>query len=312
MNKLIKKQLCILTLAVAVMSSKKMDNVMASSLTQASQTSEIKASDLINESDGVCKDIPVIGGYGTKLNENQLMAYVDIYNNAMAYNENTFMFREKIPYDDLKGAFVALTADHAEMFWIYPSYAPLYKIENGTKMTYGIKLSYLFAEKDFPAYYENFKNVSNILVDEAAKMKTNKQKARFFHDYLLERAQYMETNDAAVDKDLLSAQDAKIYQSPYSAMCLDTTVCAGYTKAFQYLCNKAGVECYTVYSDMDMQAGIGHMWNIYKVKNGMYRNVDISIDNSVRKINKYLMFNVVDKNTTQDRSEMSKWIPECK
>nr|MDE5741840.1 hypothetical protein [Oscillospiraceae bacterium] len=40
-------------------------------------------------------------------------------------------------------------------------------------------------------------------------------------------------------------------------------VCEGYSKAFQYLCDLGGVDCYTVTGNMDGGTGAGaHMWNI--------------------------------------------------
>lgn len=49
-------------------------------------------------------------------------------------------------------------------------------------------------------------------------------------------------------------------------------VCEGYSKAFQYLCDLSGIECYTVTGDMD---GGGHMWNIV-VLDGKSYHVDIT------------------------------------
>lgn len=49
-------------------------------------------------------------------------------------------------------------------------------------------------------------------------------------------------------------------------------VCEGYSKAFQYLCDLSGIECYTVTGDMD---GGGHMWNIV-VLDGKSYLVDVT------------------------------------
>ena len=53
-------------------------------------------------------------------------------------------------------------------------------------------------------------------------------------------------------------------------------VCEGYSKAFQYLCDMTGVECYTTKGDMDGGTGAGdHMWNIVPMGNSSYL-VDIT------------------------------------
>ncbi|MBD5139035.1 MAG: hypothetical protein HDT24_06985 [Ruminococcus sp.] len=58
----------------------------------------------------------------------------------------------------------------------------------------------------------------------------------------------------------------------------DTTnvVCEGYSKAFQYLCDLGGIECYTVTGEMSGGTGAGgHMWNIV-VLGGVSYLVDIT------------------------------------
>lgn len=48
-------------------------------------------------------------------------------------------------------------------------------------------------------------------------------------------------------------------------------VCEGYSKAFQYLCDLSGLNCYTVYGDMSNGTGGGaHMWNIVNFNNKNY------------------------------------------
>lgn len=48
-------------------------------------------------------------------------------------------------------------------------------------------------------------------------------------------------------------------------------VCEGYAKAFQYLCDLSGIECYTVSGKMSGGTGAGgHMWNIVRMGNASY------------------------------------------
>lgn len=53
-------------------------------------------------------------------------------------------------------------------------------------------------------------------------------------------------------------------------------VCEGYSKAFQYLCDLSGIDCYTVTGEMSGGTGAGgHMWNIVMLRGQSYL-VDIT------------------------------------
>lgn len=51
-----------------------------------------------------------------------------------------------------------------------------------------------------------------------------------------------------------------------------SVVCEGYSKAFQYLCDMGGVDCYTVSGTMN---GVAHMWNIAVIDGKSYA-VDVT------------------------------------
>lgn len=55
-------------------------------------------------------------------------------------------------------------------------------------------------------------------------------------------------------------------------------VCEGYSKAFQYLCDLGGVECYTVggWADVNDKNGSRHMWNIVVMNDGKSYLVDVT------------------------------------
>lgn len=62
-----------------------------------------------------------------------------------------------------------------------------------------------------------------------------------------------------------------IQQSAYGALCMKSTVCSGYAKAFQYLMLEFGVECLSVYGKVEETEY--HQWNIIKL-DGNYFHVD--------------------------------------
>ena len=61
-------------------------------------------------------------------------------------------------------------------------------------------------------------------------------------------------------------------QSPYSVICLDKTVCAGYADTFSMLCNASGIDAISVTSE-------SHQWNKVRVNDSWY-NFDLTWDDT--------------------------------
>jgi len=99
---------------------------------------------------------------------------------------------------------------------------------------------------------------------------------------------------------------AAMNQSAYSALVNGRSVCAGYSRAFQYLMQEAGIPCYycTGY------AGESHAWNIVGLEDGFY-NVDVTWDDVPG--GEYEFFNQSDEDFagTHLRKELSVYLPPC-
>lgn len=86
------------------------------------------------------------------------------------------------------------------------------------------------------------------------------EKLKFFHDYLILTCE----ND----------KEDKYSDTIYGALVRKKALCEGYSKAFSYLCNLAGIENVIVTGD----TGVPHMWNMVKLKGNWY-HVDVTWDN---------------------------------
>ena len=102
--------------------------------------------------------------------------------------------------------------------------------------------------------------------------KTDEEKVLAFRDEICKLTEY--------NYDALA--DGTPYGDPWQLVSVfdndDTTnvVCEGYSKAFQYLCDLSGIECYTVTGTMAGGTGAGpHMWNIVVLDKQSYL-VDIT------------------------------------
>jgi hypothetical protein len=69
-------------------------------------------------------------------------------------------------------------------------------------------------------------------------------------------------------------EDNSIGQTIESVFIDKKSVCAGYSRAFQYLCNKIGIECTIVEGLINEQ---NHMWNLVKIDDNYYW-IDVSLN----------------------------------
>lgn len=79
----------------------------------------------------------------------------------------------------------------------------------------------------------------------------------------------------------LSYQQSAYDQSVYSSVFYNKTVCAGYSGAFQIICNASGIDCVTALST-------AHAWNLIQLEDGNWYAVDLTWNDS---LDGYYIFN---------------------
>lgn len=91
----------------------------------------------------------------------------------------------------------------------------------------------------------------------------------FIHDYIINHCTYdFEVKETS--------------STVFSCLADGLSACEGYSKATKLLCEKAGLECYTVSGDAVNFDGKteGHMWNIIKI-DGEYYHLDVTWDDPI-------------------------------
>lgn len=124
---------------------------------------------------------------------------------------------------------------------------------------------------------------------------TEEEKLKTINDLIVEKVEYGES---------------KFYQSAYSVFCDDRTVCAGYAKAMEMMCNGSGIEAMSVTSD-------SHEWNKVRIRDSWY-NVDATWADQSWGIS-YRYFGRSDAFYDNDSSSLSHqekemweaYLPEC-
>ncbi len=94
-----------------------------------------------------------------------------------------------------------------------------------------------------------------IYLDDAQRFNTAYEKAQYFHDALVQKVDYRNgDNDQSIASVFLEKQ----------------TVCAGYSAAYNLLCNAAGIDTVTI-------VGLEHAWNAVKLDNCWFL-ADVTFD----------------------------------
>lgn len=250
-----------------------------------SEIKDLDNSDLTGENYGFdTRYYPYFG----MLNENEQKLYKQIYANA---NELVEKFKPtiNISVDEVKNTFEALYNDHPELFWLNTSYS--YKYTESRKCVQVI-LNYNDTANNLKENTKIFDDTVNNIINKAKKYKTNYEREKYVHDYLVDNIKY--------DK------NATMNQSAYSALINKKTICAGYARAFQYIMIKLEIPTYYVVGI----SNVNHAWNMVLLDDGYY-NVDLTWDNS--DLSRYKYFNKTDTDfsKTHKRTGLSINLPKC-
>ena len=180
--------------------------------------------------------------------------------------------------EQLTKAIDAVLNDHAELFWIDNQYEFTYDSDGGI--------------------------IEDVTLAGIGSQQSAVEYERAIHDYICKNTAYDES--------------APYNQSAYSVIVLHKSVCAGYSKAFQYLLNKKGITCYyipgtTTDSNIGGEDG-AHAWNIIYL-DGEYYNVDVLWDDSASETleeDVYPFFNLTDSAFLyHTRDNLAQSLPKC-
>lgn len=215
--------------------------------------------------------------------------YRQIFANANAGRKAFTPVEQNLSSAELKTAFEAVVNDHPELFWMNTGYSAMFR---NTGNCVEINLKFNRTADDLANAKAEFELNSQQIVSGAAGLGSNYEKEKYVHDALTDRVSY--------------STGAEMNQSAYSALVNDSTVCAGYARAFQYCMQQLGIPTYycTGY------AGESHAWNIVSLEDGFY-NVDTTWDDTGE--SKYAYFNKTDSDygSTHVRQDLSVYLPPC-
>ncbi|MCD8048545.1 MAG: hypothetical protein LUG52_02900 [Clostridia bacterium] len=136
-------------------------------------------------------------------------------------------------------------------------------------------------------------------------------KVRSLHDYLKSNLEY---DTAAASSRTPNERNIAQAHNIVGALLNNKCVCEGFAKAFKFLCDKIGLECWVVSGKGSSSIGAGpHAWNIVRI-NGYYHHVDVTWDNQFSDSSampNYGYMNLSDDEIAKDHTWNRKNYPVC-
>ncbi|MBQ9313673.1 MAG: hypothetical protein IJ220_01540 [Clostridia bacterium] len=184
--------------------------------------------------------------YYEQLTEDQKTIYELLKKECFQFHSNIRLNR--IPLSNVSIASYALSMDYPSLFWTSEYTYKTVGNDLVTEMIYSIPEN---ADKDLSKIDEIVEQI-NIKMN-SLHINNDYEKLKFFYDWIVENTEY-ESNS--------NSQDMR------SVFLQSSSVCAGYARAFQYLCQKNNMECtyvsgYTINHE-------SHAWNLVKLSDQYY------------------------------------------
>ena len=171
----------------------------------------------------------------------------EVYKNILAGCE-TFESEIKVDVDSLESLYKiwhAFNFDNPQFFWT----------SNFTYYTIGEKpVSIEFnIDESFKDTFNKLNSVGDDIVSNIPSNATDYEKVKFLYEYIINTVDYVDgaPNDQDIRSSLLNKQ----------------SVCAGYSRAFEFLCKKAGIKCTYVSGTAN---GGPHGWNLVMLDDKYY------------------------------------------
>ncbi|MBO7355889.1 MAG: hypothetical protein J6U50_04590, partial [Lachnospiraceae bacterium] len=231
---------------------------------------------------------PLFYPYYAMLDDTTRALYRQIYANARDMTA-AFAPCKEVNTDQVQYAFEAVFGDHPELFYVQTAYTEKYTPD---RKVIEIDLSYYTIANDLENARAQFESAASAIEEAARQYSDDYSREKYVHDTLIGSVVY----DASAPMD----------QSAYSALVNGRSVCAGYARAFQYVCQKLGIPAYYCAGT----SGEDHAWNIVKLSDGYY-NVDVTWDDAEPASYDYFNRTDGDYAGTHVRKSLSVYLPAC-
>ncbi|MGN0670121.1 MAG: transglutaminase domain-containing protein [Oscillospiraceae bacterium] len=195
------------------------------------------------------------------LTDNQKAAYEVLVKGILKCEKQIDLLDCGITQTDYDKAFAAILADNPHVISTRGAGSMM---SAGSKMSY-IKYSYSLTAAQCSEIMKTVEENTAEVIAEAKTLKTDYDRIKLFHDWIINRTEYIANGELynwRLDGPIIYAK----------------SVCEGYSKAFSYLCQSVGIECLLVSGIGTTSLSSGpHMWNMVKV-DGKWYHMDVTWD----------------------------------
>lgn len=183
-------------------------------------------------------------------------------------------------------ALVAYKNDHPEVFWLEDQYRLIYKDSVTT-----IAPQFIYENNDLENAKQKFNETVESVLSNAPKGASDYELELYFNDYIVKNCSY---DHGAAESDQRIANEG----NAYGVFVDKKAVCEGYARAFQALCNRAGIECVNVFGEGN---GEPHHWSCVNIE-GEWYHIDVTWNDSDKEnsIFDYNYFNVSTDKIKED------------
>ncbi|MBQ7839058.1 MAG: hypothetical protein IJ390_01000 [Lachnospiraceae bacterium] len=180
--------------------------------------------------------------------------YREILNSLLSCEAETELstLREEL----LEPVFECVMADHPEIFYVDGYTSTTYKLgDELKKITFSGTLT--MEQEEIDRRKEQLEAVAAQWLSEAEKMENAYEKVKYLYEYLILHTDYE-----------LGCEDS---QNICSVLLNGTSVCQGYAKTLQFLCQKLNIPAMLVCGKVKEQ---GHAWNMIQMEDGCWYYID--------------------------------------
>ncbi len=235
------------------------------------------------EPENLLDDYTAKYGYST-LTGSQKQVYARIFEAVKNHAERADVSDLKVDRSELDKIYWAFDYDNPQFFWLGNGYSYSYNM-SGNLLS--VSTAYSRTKSEAEQISRKFEAAAAEALAEAAKCTSEYDRVKVLHDWLINKTEYKSYGPVYI-----SEADGAIVNGQ--------ALCEGYSKAFMYLAQSAGIPTICVSGRSN---GAGHMWNMVKL-GGQWYHIDVTWDDpiSTRPMLVYDYFLVSDKTILSDHS----------
>lgn len=199
--------------------------------------------------------------YYSLLSEEERLVYRELYQGIMNHEAEIYVHSEDA--EESNEILASVIYDFGEIFWTDGTATSTAYEETMFNDGYTVvEIEYNYSNEERKTKEQEIETVVSQVINSIPAEYTEYEKIKYVYEYLINNVSYVE--------------EAPDNQNLYSALVNGQTVCAGYSKANQYLLNRMGIYCTYVIGTAALEEEFeSHAWNIVRC-DGNYYYVDIT------------------------------------